>query len=661
MNGLCGATHLLPLRFWDATVLGVARRLPWSLCAGNLDQNVVRLAQMPSEGLECTVAQLQRLLQCGGATHYEVRATLFLMSQTPWTTMDVEQAHGSLAVCHRFHPDLSASHLAMRSYLHMSRACFAPTKQEIALAKLQRQLEQLGRQNPNKIRGTSLFVAQVSAIVQSALGPNETQPLVWWQRQMHEHARRWKELDPGDQLRFKVAADHLRQDRWRQIGDEQDHLSSAIAIMRKRTKQEEAHQPRNLLRANRCDTRELEILGCILASTAESHQSADQYMRHLSAAPLRLSDGLMKCLAEFPHQAVSRRRDGPIPEWARLVAANRHQFGSTCLAQIDADTGLVAQCFMFVLALQNPVYSIWQRVSHCRDLNHAYDCHGIDRPLGAHNTDGRMCCLPQAWVLDMDMQVDTESEHWYVIPHVERMEGSWLGSVDAMLPWSTFVHHLDNPVAQGAGEGARRPPGAGAGDVPAWVREWLGDSEPRSQHTRPPVPARDAQPAAEPAALSEEQAAIVAHELAEMRLWVRELVPSHCEAFSVRVLGGQWTARHVRKSWDAIQGFARTTMAELMCLHFGLQQTFRCGRADFSREHALEITIHFAEKMSHFFNIWRDEGFGEYHFTQHDVDSFDQSEFQRGLAMHSPASDYHIRGTQVLHLRPGPWRKLRRG
>ncbi len=78
------------------------------------------------------------------------------MGEAPWTTLDCEQPHGSLAIQHRYHRGLSAEVLALRANLHMCRALFSTPPGVLAATRLQRQLDRLHCKNPNMMRGRAL-------------------------------------------------------------------------------------------------------------------------------------------------------------------------------------------------------------------------------------------------------------------------------------------------------------------------------------------------------------------------------------------------------------------------------------------------------------------------------------------------------------------------
>eukprot|EP00973_Karenia_brevis_P079627 11048689-Karenia_brevis.AAC.1 len=62
-----------------------------------------------------------------------------------WSSVGVEQAHASVAVIHRFHPDLETDSLLVRSSLHQVRSLINHNAEPHSsrIAKLQRLLHRL--------------------------------------------------------------------------------------------------------------------------------------------------------------------------------------------------------------------------------------------------------------------------------------------------------------------------------------------------------------------------------------------------------------------------------------------------------------------------------------------------------------------------------------
>ena len=74
---------------------------------------------------------------------YDLVEAITLLAETHWSSCGVEQAHGSMAVMHRFHPDYIRSVLCIRSLMHQMRYLFYAVDQEKRLLKLAGNIDQV--------------------------------------------------------------------------------------------------------------------------------------------------------------------------------------------------------------------------------------------------------------------------------------------------------------------------------------------------------------------------------------------------------------------------------------------------------------------------------------------------------------------------------------
>ena len=85
------------------------------------------------------------------------------MQQCSFSTMGVEQQHGSYATMKRLHPDYGLQTLAARGYLHSCRALFSPEEFSSVIDKLQKELTKLEHKQPHKVGGRSMFLQRMLA------------------------------------------------------------------------------------------------------------------------------------------------------------------------------------------------------------------------------------------------------------------------------------------------------------------------------------------------------------------------------------------------------------------------------------------------------------------------------------------------------------------
>lgn len=180
--------------------------------------------------LSDVAASLPFLLTHGLATQSEIVSTLSLMAEAPWSVMDAEQSHGSLAIQHRFHRDLSAEVLCLRAYLHMCRALFSPSSEEIALARLQSRLDALRRKNP------TWFGVPASGLPRCCPSRRAswttTRTLHGGMGAMARAMGDWNGMELVERARFEHLAEVVRDQKFEALHEEQEHLLAAIGLVK---------------------------------------------------------------------------------------------------------------------------------------------------------------------------------------------------------------------------------------------------------------------------------------------------------------------------------------------------------------------------------------------------------------------------------------------
>ena len=101
-----------------------AKQLPWTLCRGNLKDNLFFFGLKEEPTTSVTAAKIWRLLQRGIDLDLLVEGIQSL-GEVRWATTSTEQARGSAAAIHRAHPEFETNSLCQRSLLHNLRTILA--------------------------------------------------------------------------------------------------------------------------------------------------------------------------------------------------------------------------------------------------------------------------------------------------------------------------------------------------------------------------------------------------------------------------------------------------------------------------------------------------------------------------------------------------------
>ena len=147
--------------FLEKRFLAPLRELPWSLAIGDIATNLQRLHIGAHADLDsgCS-AKIKELMALGWSTANLV-CGIELLREIDWTTRSAEQAHGSAAVLHKFHPDVQQEILVARSLLRQGRALFREAQGALQIARMEARCERLATKARAVRTGRNAFFAAV--------------------------------------------------------------------------------------------------------------------------------------------------------------------------------------------------------------------------------------------------------------------------------------------------------------------------------------------------------------------------------------------------------------------------------------------------------------------------------------------------------------------
>ena len=119
---------------------GDMKKMPWALCFGDIVSNLICLEALEGETSNLVASKILRLLQAV-FTKDRIKRRLMLVSEIPWSTLPVVQAHGSTTSTHKLHAMMSSEMMARRSMLRMSRALFFPDAEDRCVVNRQKVIE----------------------------------------------------------------------------------------------------------------------------------------------------------------------------------------------------------------------------------------------------------------------------------------------------------------------------------------------------------------------------------------------------------------------------------------------------------------------------------------------------------------------------------------
>ena len=329
---------------------------------------------------------------------------------------------------------------------------------------------------------------------------------------------------------------------WEDIHDEQDRLAEAIALCKQRLAADMLSKPRNPVGANRLELQGMTRLQAIYSATAQSHSATMSYCAKVGVSALPLSEPQVADFSQMPVRAPVYGRQGELHAWIRTVANHRDSFAGTALLVVDAHSRDVVQCYLVVVALQQPMSVVLQQATHVSSPDLTAEMLDDAAAVGRHRQV--LHCMPGAGISESHVALDPAQQEIFVVTQLVAGHGFWMYSDEECIPWLRFVH--DFPVAPvAAGRQPRERAAPGTAPLPAWAQKWLHKSETQVASSSAGVAASRGGGAssssglAEVRPLSKEQEEEVDAQLAAVRAWLATQLPIDCENFSCRVLGGR--------------------------------------------------------------------------------------------------------------------------
>lgn len=140
--------------------IGPASAYPWSLCRGDLRQNLIALKEVDlPRDIDPATKRVQMMVRMG-FPEAQLLDVCRLIAEVGWSTKAVEEAHGQAAVVHRLHPDLGAAGLPTRAFLGTSRALWQQPPEERSRQRIEAKRKRLAGNRGRAVSGRNMFYAK---------------------------------------------------------------------------------------------------------------------------------------------------------------------------------------------------------------------------------------------------------------------------------------------------------------------------------------------------------------------------------------------------------------------------------------------------------------------------------------------------------------------
>jgi hypothetical protein len=380
------------LGYTEQKLFREAEAYPWRLAAAASEEvvraNLEALAALhEAPSTDPFTAPLWRLLRAGASRGPLTQAVL-LLRHVRWSTLGVEQMHGSLSTVHRFHPELGLRALATRSALHMVRALFQQPEEARALAKKEARVQKLERQLPRRATGRHAFFRALRAQVQANLPRGKAMSRAASNELFRRHSAMWLRLTPDQQQYYHQEAAIFAASKAEELEGDRHHEASAMDLVRQRAT-EEAAATQGLFRlaSFRMEVQDLERLVDLLNGGELRGNNLQALRENALQSPQPPSSAakavLMGCAIVDPLPLTGLGLRGQLPAWIRDIAAARHNVGRCLLTGPDMEEGDAG--YLFLYATASPLQAYFLRLEPQRAHPH---CGGLEPGRGSAGHGG---------------------------------------------------------------------------------------------------------------------------------------------------------------------------------------------------------------------------------------------------------------------------------
>lgn len=323
------AAHI-SMAFMKQELFDLAHGYPWKLGQGNIRDNLLELGSLP-DASDPTTHKIQRLVQAK-VNMNELEVAVKLLLECPWTTTVTEQQHASVSLLHRHHPDFQLKMLVCRACIHSLRRIMpSQHKEERAVAKLEKKLQALDKDQPGQITGRMMFLKELcEGVHRRAVARGRSRSLAVYQMCMKRAMQEWAlKTDRAkgyyEQLAKEYGLD--RADRRRQLL--QVTLTSLQEARKRQQEKEEANADLPMVLSScKLSPQALETWQMIFDRLPNGRKQLDVSMTRMLRPPDQLTPAFLQKLKDLPHG--EEQESGPRPPWLGPVCHLReamHPFG----------------------------------------------------------------------------------------------------------------------------------------------------------------------------------------------------------------------------------------------------------------------------------------------------------------------------------------------
>ena len=231
LRDACIVAGHITVHFLWRRVLHPASCMPWSLCRGDIEQNLRDLAasDYPDDAVG---QQLWTLLQADFNIE-QLKGVVRCLAEVGWTSLVAEQQHGSLAAFRKHHAEYGTETLITRSFLmQVSRLLPKQSAEDRRISSTLRRLRKLESSDPSKASGRhEMLKSLLNIAYKKKAEGNEAFDMPTTDLNKHwfsRHSAYWAQQSLRARAQWTARARHAASAKRTAIREEQEALEKKI-------------------------------------------------------------------------------------------------------------------------------------------------------------------------------------------------------------------------------------------------------------------------------------------------------------------------------------------------------------------------------------------------------------------------------------------------
>ena len=603
---------------------------PWRLAALPPEQALAELREARQPPDNAVALQIWRLMQVGYSDE-KLHTLLQLMRHTSWSTLNVEQAHGSSATVRTFHPSMSLDMHLMRAYLHQCRHLFTTSLEEKREQKLVVRREGLLQKRTPRITARQAYFQQCVRQLQLTVGHTSLSPSVL-RVLMQQHVHQFRRLTVAQLRAYEGEAALMTEQKKQQLQEDLAYVDSQLRIHRMRSAEALAtYGLPNFASSVKLSAGDLGKL--FTAWTMNSWTPSS--IRSLRSAACEPSEAPPDPVSEkfsAAAQALQLTKRADPPEWVKVLCEYREALQGLILLPEVAD-GSVAYRFLF--ASQNPRFAVFQNLVVAKSAKPELPLMEDGWPHLFQYVDAYVPWTFQLLPCEYSKHVqlpDLEPHQIYVLEdglYVEQSQLHCYGTLqrldDLLRAYPHHHLHTSEPKAKKA-RAAATPLLAEEAEAHPWLHRYLPESSRKqAPHSSSSSASHTASQQPTAALASEDKIAAVWASLAEVRAEWAAVDMWQGDDFRMSLRGGQWTAAHRGCVTDAVAAQVASDTGRQWVSMYQEQRMATFSSLRYTQRIATLLASEWCRKRQFFLNVWLQHGGGPHHYTAAEVESYQSS------------------------------------